>query len=241
MQPAATIEEASTPGASAVAVVDTGVPKPSMELEAKRVLERWDAAYNAHNASGVASQYGPSVRYFGATLTREACQEKIAAYIAKNPDQTQSSALESVTVVPDGIRVRFTKTLTTAGKAKTYASYFHLQNSMAGGLRIDEESDPVTDKNLSIGTCEDALATLARVTDSVTQTGLQSDVTHDGTKWEAHFYRSHGTSDIYFDSKTGVVAWATTGDDSREVLDESSPKWSPRVHTLVDAVKAKCK
>jgi ketosteroid isomerase-like protein len=137
----APVEEADTaPPIATAAPVDAAALKPDMSLEARRVLERWDAGFNAHDANAVLAQYAPSVRYFGATLTREDCKAKMDATIA-SADRKQSSSADSVDIVPDGVRVIFTKTITNAGKTTTRPSYFHLAKSQSGGLRIDEEGD----------------------------------------------------------------------------------------------------
>jgi hypothetical protein len=229
-----------TSSASVAVSASAPAPAPDIATEARELLVTWDRGFNAHDADALAPLYASSVRYYGATLTRDECKSKVAAFIGTNPTSSQTSTVEGVATEPDGVRVTFSKAITIAGKTTRYPSYLHVART-GRRLEIDEESDPTTDKNLHITTCEDALGELARVTDALTHTGLRSEVTHDGTKWEAHFYRSHGTSDIYFDSKTGVITWATTGSDIREPLNESSPQWSPGVRVLVDAVKAKCK
>jgi ketosteroid isomerase-like protein len=126
-------------GAPPVVDTDTGVPKPSMELESKRLLDRWDAAYNAHDATAVAANYTPDVRWYGQTLTRDACKEKIAANIKK--DQKQSSIIDEMVEVTDGARVKVTRTMTNGGKTSTQKLSFHLAKSQSGGLRIEEETD----------------------------------------------------------------------------------------------------
>lgn len=127
------------PESSAVAseapIVDTGVPKPDMTLETRRVATRWDAAYNARDASAIANNYTAEVLWNGKTVTRDALKDGVAGKFAKAPTLTQSSVVDSVTEVPDGVRAAIT---TTVGSTK-HTYYWHLVKSQSGGLRIDQE------------------------------------------------------------------------------------------------------
>jgi hypothetical protein len=238
--PAAAVDAAvAEPVASASAApVDAAIIPADPTGNERLLLSQWDAAYNAGDAVAIGALYASSVRWYGVTLSHEDVQAKIASYIASAPDRKQTSALDGVALLRDGARVTFTKTITLKGKTTKYPSYFHLARGASGALRIDEESDPVTDKTLAAGTCDDALSALARATSTASAEGLTT-VTppkNPGDHWVAIFYRSHGTSEIEFDPKNGAVLWGNTGSD-RTPLDASDPK----IRALADKVKSKCK
>jgi hypothetical protein len=216
---------------------DAGVADPGSH--ARLVVATWDRNYNAGDVNALMTLYAPSVRYYGVTLTREQCQAKVASSIAAGPGRKQTSKIDAITRVPPvGARVTFTKEVTSNGKTTTYPSYFHLVRSVSGALQIDEESDPVTDKTLAAGVCEDSLAALARATDAASSSDGTTTVSlpaKPGDHWVAVFFRPHGSSEIDLDPKTGIILRAAGSD--RTPLDQSNPT----LRGLADKAKSKCK
>ncbi len=220
-------------------VADAGVAVADPGANARLAVATWDRYYNAGDVNAIITLYAPSVRYYGVTLTREQCQAKIASYIAQGPGRKQTSKVDAITRVPGGARVSFTKEVTLNGKTTSYPSYFHLVRGSSGALQIDDESDPVTDKNLAAGSCEDTLAALARATDAASSmegTTTLTLPTKPGDHYVAVFFRSHGSSEIELDPKTGIILSGAAGSE-RTPLDQTSPT----IRSLADKAKSKCK
>ena len=224
---------AADPSTSAVpVVVDPGT-------NARLHVATWDRHYNAGDIGALMTLYAPSVRWYGVTLTREQYQAKIASYVAQGPGRKQTSKVDAIIRIRGGVRVTFTKEVTLNGKTTTSPLSFHLVRSPGGVLQIDEESDTATDERLAAGSCEDALAALARATDAASASEGATTITppeKPGDHWFAVFARPHGSSEIELDPKTGLVLWGTSG-APRASLDATGPT----IRALADKAKSKCK
>jgi hypothetical protein len=135
--------EASVEAGAPAAVVDAAAPDPAAVVLG--TLTRWNNAHNAHDAHALAGLYAAHVSFYGTELTNARCVSTKRAAFTAQPDYAQT--LRDVDVKPSGAGaaiVRFVKTSTSHGKATDYPSYLIIQKD----LRIAEESDDVTDRNL---------------------------------------------------------------------------------------------
>ena len=85
--------------------------------------------------------------------------------------------------------------------------------------------------------CERALSELARKTDAAHDLGGSTEVhppAKTGDPWLAYYSRSHGSSDIALDPKTGAVSWGTSGSDMTPL------EITAALRALVDDAKANC-
>jgi hypothetical protein len=156
-------------GASAaeVAVAEAAAPDPGALVLG--TLTRWNEAHNAHDAKALAGLYAAHVSFYGTELSNERCVSTKRAAFTAQPDYAQT--VRDIDVKPSGAGgtiVRFVKTSTSRGRATDYPSYLIVLKD----LRIAEESDDVTDRNLrakaakirkaagGVTTCEDALGAI---------------------------------------------------------------------------------
>jgi hypothetical protein len=164
--------DASVDARTAAAVVEAAAPDPA--ARALETLTRWNDAHNAHDAHALAGLYAAHVSFYGTELTNARCVSTKRAAFTAQPDYAQTVRDVDVKPSAEGATiVRFVKTSTSHGKGTDYPSYLILQKD----LRIAEESDDVTDRNLRAkaakirkatggpSTCEDAIGAIVAWTE----------------------------------------------------------------------------
>jgi hypothetical protein len=103
------------------------------------VLERWNAAHNAHDLRILESLYAPKVLFYGSDLPKAACVEKKRRAFDAAPDYSQ--AIRSVTFEPaerGQTFVRLVKTSTAHGNSIAYPSIIVID---ASGAIVEENDD----------------------------------------------------------------------------------------------------
>lgn len=106
-------------------------------VDGAAVVERWNAAHNAHDAAALSTLYAPQVSFYGATLTNAECVARKRAAFAATADYGQSIR-DVTTSVKDGhTTIRFIKTSSSGGKQTDYKALIVLD----GESRIIEERD----------------------------------------------------------------------------------------------------
>lgn len=145
--------------------VEAAAPDP--DAAARAIVTRWNEGHDRRDAAAIDPLYAGRVQFYGTNLPRAECTKKNAALLAGAPDYRQSLRDLAFTPGEDGktVLARFTKTVVAMGTTSEFSAYLVLD----GALRIIEESDDTTDRNLramkaraasSSGTCEGALAAI---------------------------------------------------------------------------------
>lgn len=114
--------------------------------EAERVLADWNAAEARHDVAAIEALYADRVRFYHRELTPTECGELLRRFYKEHPSFIQHVDAVSVFHL-DGSSstcVAFDKTYPTDDATNTVRAYLILD----ANLRIEEESDDRTDKNL---------------------------------------------------------------------------------------------
>lgn len=134
-------------------------PKESITEPTKvtEIVEQWNAAHTLNNLSEFSALYAENVLYYGSHFsTEETCARK-RKFIEKYPDYYQQifGEIEEVKDNLDSNRVtcKFIKRVVFKGETTDYPSYLVLKKN-ENKWQIIEESDLVTDKNLSRNTSQ---------------------------------------------------------------------------------------
>lgn len=116
------------------------------------VVENWNSVHNPENISKIETLYAENVDYYGSAYSKKECVESKIKFIAKNPEYYQQivGQIDKVYDPLDSNQVtcKFIKRVVFKGKTTDYPSYLVLQKTIEQ-WKIIQESDLVTDKNLS--------------------------------------------------------------------------------------------
>ncbi len=114
--------------------------------------KKWNLANNERDVAILSGLYSDSVLYYRTLLPKNSCIENKLTFFRSNKDFYQRidhSNIEIVQIDSITYKATFVKSVTLNGKTKDYPSYlvFDVQD---GSIYLSEESDLVTDKNVSL-------------------------------------------------------------------------------------------
>jgi hypothetical protein len=116
----------------------------------RAVVERWNAALDAHDVTALAPLYSAiEVVYYGAHVDGATCVKRARAALARDPSYRQSIAITNVETYDDDAHA--TVFFTKRNGDKSYDAYVVIDRAT---LKIVEESDRTTNKSLvKSGSC----------------------------------------------------------------------------------------
>lgn len=125
---------------AAVAAIDAGSAAPLESVD--ELVARWNAAHDRHDADALARLYAASVDFYDAELANAEVVKRKRDALTAAPDYTQKlSEIESAPVDGNGgVFVRFKKTTTSHGRAKSYFGFLYV---IGGRIVAEGDRDPV--------------------------------------------------------------------------------------------------
>ena len=158
-------------------------------------VEAWIKTTNAHDANALRAFYGDVVRFYGASLPRDACISKLQTYFSKHPTAAHTIGPVTIDAADAGVtRAAFTKTVVEKGAKHDYACHLDLARSGPRWIIVGE-SDTTTDANLAKAGCQDLEWTIYEMW---TGASPQTEATLTGTIALAHRAVVDGGTRDYF-------------------------------------------
>lgn len=114
--------------AAADATAEVVAAPPDAGVPVAAIVERWNAAHDAHDADALAALYAPTLLFYDTELAGADAVTRKRAALAAAPDyrQTLSDVTFATVDGNGGTFVRFTKTTMTKGARKSFPGYLYV-------------------------------------------------------------------------------------------------------------------
>ena len=114
------------------------------------LIKAWDELHALDTYDRESLLYANTVKFYGMTVSGYEAKERLLKLLQKSPDFHQTSTNIRVTRESNRlVRCKFDKQTSSNGQSKVYPSYLVFELGDDGSWRIVEESDEITDRNLS--------------------------------------------------------------------------------------------
>ncbi len=119
-------------------------------IQLKEQVNKWSTALSKKSLNNLAELYDDSLIYYQVKMSREGSLGIVSAFFSKNPDYFQQlvGEIEVEKIDNNNFKCSFVKKATLNGRTTDYPSYIRFRKQL-GELKIIEEGDLVTDKNIA--------------------------------------------------------------------------------------------
>ncbi|WP_437989789.1 hypothetical protein [Sorangium sp. So ce145] len=143
------VSAAPAPSASAPTPPATPAPEALEEKALESALERWNAATNAADRSGLEAMYAKNLTLYERIVTRGAAVKAKLDYVAKHPGFSQKLESPSWSESAEHRIARFRKTWQSQGAAPGSVDAYLVFKQDDGAWRIIDEGDVQTARKMS--------------------------------------------------------------------------------------------